>query len=427
MPTARSRSFNNRAPFTGTYQNVALGSTTTRSLDTGLSGTCDDTIGNFPNPNGLSITRENRQYPGLVGTRYNIVTGAVERIMNNFPLGSHPTPPDPRTVFPALTTLEKSNYAWRILSEANPSKADVSLPTFIAEMKDIPSLMKNWYHMFIRGKKAYQALLRVEGGPGTGRRLSALLLQIPAIVASGHLTWRWAIRPFIRDVEKLCDFTYLVNKRMYELAKLHTGHVIRRRVSLGRTSSTSVATGQILHSEGIVLKGKRITTSTSRTWGTVSYRMPDGKLFPITNDELVAKARRLVWGITTHEALATAWELMPWSWFVDWFANIGTVINATNNSLGLVHNDCCLMRHTKSEVTIDIDPATSESWARPNSDYYTTFERKERFVVAPLLPFAPTYLPLLSGKALSILGSLAILRDDPGRYLGPELRRIRRK
>lgn len=425
MPTARSRTFNNLSPFTGTYQNVSLGTTTTRSLNTGLSGTCDDTIGNFPNSNSLAITRKNQQYPGLVGARVNAANGQIDRIMNNFPLGSHPGPVDPRSVFPALTTLEKSNYAWRILSETNPSSPDVSLPTFLAEMRDIPSLVKNWYKMFIRGKKAYLAFKRVEGGPGSGHRLGELLTQIPEILASGHLTWRWAIAPFIRDVRKMCDFAYLANKRLAMMRKLQNGQVIRTRCALANNSVKTVQTGQILHSEGIVLKGTRSVTYTERCWGTVSYRLPGGKLFPYAENELIERSRRLVYGITTHEALATAWELMPWSWFVDWFTGIGTVINATNNTLGLVHNDCCLMRHSMSETTIGIDPALSESWARPNSDYLETYERKERFVVAPIIPFAPTYLPLLTGKALSILGSLAVLREQPGRYLGPEFRKFR--
>lgn len=426
MPTARSRTFDTRSNFTGTYQNIPLGSTTTRSLATGLNGTCNDVIGNFPNPNSLSITRLNRQYPGLVGTHVNAATGLVDKIMNNFPIGYHLGPTDPRGVFPALTTLDKSNYAWRALSEGNPSAPDMSLPTFVSEMKDIPSLVKNWYGMFIRGKKAYQALLRVEGGPGTGRRLSELLLQIPEIAASGHLTWRWAIAPFIRDVRKMADYGFLMMRRMAMLRALQNGKVIRTRVALGGSTQRIVQSGQILHSEGASLHGKRVTDYTQKVWATVQYKMPGGKLFPYIEAELLNKAHRLVYGITTHEALATAWELMPWSWFVDWFAGIGTVINATNNTLGLVHSGVSLMNYTHSESSIEVDPATSDSWVSLNGDYHESYERKERFNVSPVLPFAPTYLPVLTGKALSILGSLVVLQQQPARYLGPLLR-TRRK
>lgn len=429
---ARSRSFDNRANFTGTYQNVSLGTTTTRSLATGLNGTCDDTVGNYPNPNGLSITRLNRQYPGLDGKRFNAVTGVLERQMNNFPLGSHPGPVDPRSAFPALTALAKSNYAWNILSKANPSAPDVSLPTTLLELKDIPSLMRSWYGLFARRPRGLTGrLLERRNGDLTYRgylppQWALILSRTPEIIASGHLTWRWAVAPFIRDMRTLLDLQYLLSKRVAELKKLYTGRVIRRRVQLGKNSSQTVQTNQILHSEGLVIKGTRFIRYTESVWGTVKYKAPQQLNVAMLHNEakLRSFAYRLITGINTHGALATAWELMPWSWLVDWFTQIGTVINATNNTLGLVHSDCCLMRHTSSETTIVIDNAASESWARPNRDYLETYERKERFVVAPVLPFAPTYLPIFTRKAELILGSLLISRVRPGETLARSLTKL---
>jgi len=407
--TARNRTFDNRSPFTGTYQNLSLGTTVTRSLDTGLNGTCDDVIGNWPNPNGLSITRLNRQYPGLDGSRFNPVTHVEERRMTNFPIGSHPGPVDPRSVFPALTALDKSNFAWKILSAANPSAPDVSLPTVLAEMKDIPSLVKNWYGLFLRK-------------PVKGKlpsRWSTYLSRLPEIVASGHLTWRWAVAPFIRDMRTILDFQYLLSKRVAELKKLYTGQKIKRRVQLRRDQKRIDTVNQILHSEGIVIRGTRHVDYTEKVWGTVVYKAPYKLNVSIAHNEALLRetAYRLVNGITTHEALATAWELMPWSWLVDWFLQVGTVINATNNTLGLQWADACLMRYSSSTTTISVDLAASETWASFNRDYYESYERKERFVVAPVLPFAPTYLPICSWKAVSILGSLAVLKVRPGRSL----------
>lgn len=434
--SVRSRNFDNRSPFSGTYQNLSLGTTVTRSLDTGLNGTCDDVIGNFPTANGLSITRLNRQYPGLDGTRYNAVTGVPERRMTNFPLGSHPGPVDPRSIFPALTNLEKSNYAWSILSKANPSAPDVSLATTLLELKDIPSLMRSWYGLLSRRPRSF-----IEGnwknfwwtkrGDLQYRgylppQWALILARTPEIIASGHLTWRWAVAPFIRDMRKLLDLQFLVARRVAELRRLFTGKTLKRRVQLGRNASISHVGNQILHSEGLVIKGTRTVNYLERVWGTVKYKA----LYKLNvealhnEDTLRQKAYNLVTGITTHEALATAWELMPWSWLVDWFLQIGTVISATNNSLDLVHSDCCLMRHTSSETTISIDKAASETWAIPNRDYLESYERKERFVVAPVLPFAPTYLPIFSRKAELILGSLLISRVRPGDTLQRSLTKL---
>jgi len=417
MPTARNRSFNNRSNRTGTYQNYTLGTTTTRSALIGEWGTCDDTIGNFPLPNGLDLIRRNAQYPGLVGKRINATTGVVEREMSNFPVAYRPGPTDPRSVFPALTSLQKSNLSWTILSKANPSAPDVSLPTVLAEMKDIPSLMQSWYKLFVRRPRdpiTKEFLFRGYLPP----HWKLMLQRLPEIIASGHLTWRWAIAPFIRDIRKMCDFTFLMNKRLGELRKLKDGQTIRRRIPLGEDYQVIDEPNRILHSEGIVIRGTRRTAYTSKMWGTVKYKIPsEHAWFFKSDDDLVNLAKRLTYGLTSYEALATAWELMPWSWFVDWFTGIGTVINATNNTLGLVHSDCCLMRHSRSESEFIINPAVSESWASPNSDFFEAFDRKERYVVAPLIPFAPSYLPLCTGKAVSILASLAILQVRPGRNL----------
>lgn len=425
--TGRSRSFDARERFSGTYQNFTLGTTTTRSVDVGASGTCDDTVGNWYGGNALGLTKLVRLYPGLVGERFSVTTGALERRMNNFPIGYHPGPTDPRTVFPALTTLQKNNYAWSILAKTNPSAPDVSLPTMIAELKDIPSLVKNWYGLFLRKPWSFST-------GKTPKHWKTLLQRLPEIIASGHLTWRWAIAPFIRDVSKLLDFHFLIQRRMKMLEELETKG-LRRRVSLGTDSLNTVSSLQFLHSEGITIKGKRHVVFNSKTWGTVCYKLlpPVGfkKLTRYFNwrkaDERFLLARRLVQGITTHEALATAWELMPWSWLVDWALGIGTVISATNNTLGTTHSDPFLMRYTSSESSIEIDEATSEKWARPNGEFMETMERKERFLVPPLLPFAPSTLPFCEWKAVSILGSLAVLQVRPGRNLSASLFLQKRK
>jgi len=387
---------------------------------TGTDGTCDDTIGNYPNPNGLDIVSKSRYYPQLVGQRVNAVTGVIEREMINFPVGYHPGPTDPRSVFPALTTLQKSNYAWSILERTNPSAPDVSLPTFVAEFRDIPSLIKNWYgllHKVQLGKLIRNELTWLE----RNRQLDRLITRSPELLAAGHLTWSWVIRPFIRDVSLMCDFVFLTQKRMMMLRQLKANKVLRRRVQLASNYQLDQQPNQILHSEGVVLKGTRRTVFTEKTWGTVRYRIPTPTSWFFYEDaKLCRMAKQLVYGITTHEALATAWELMPWSWFVDWFTGVGKVIKATNNTLGLVHSDCCLMRHTLSESEFDINWAASEKWARPQGEFYERFERKERFVVAPIIPFAPTTLPLFELKTMSILGSLAVLQTKPGRTVTPK-------
>jgi hypothetical protein len=100
---------------------------------------------------------------------------------------------------------------------------------------------------------------------------------------------------------------------------------------------------------------------------------------------------------------------------VDWFTGLGSVISANNNSLGLQRGSICLMQTINTNRTIQAITQKADWVTLVGSDFYQASVTKDRIVNAtPLLPFAPTFLPLLSWKAQSILGSLAVLRARPG-------------
>lgn len=397
----------------GTYQNIPVNATTTRSVQNGARGVCTDIVGNPTGVNELDLSKRFCAFPGLDGVKVDPLSGNIVRIMSNFPLGYHLDSPDPRSAFPALTSIEKNNLSWSLLAKANPSAPEISVPTFIAELKDIPSLMKSWYGLFAVGWKDRRA--RFNGGTHIPSAWLKLFDRAPELLASGHLTWRWAVRPFIKDLLTLATFTDIVQSRVRMLKKLQTDRSIRRRVAI-RKDSKQIVTDRILHSEGIIIKGTTTDLFTEELWGTVKYQMLVPPEIPL--DHIVLKddtqirqlAMRLKYGLTSYELLSTTWELMPWSWLVDWFTGLGTVIAATNNTLGLFHKNACLMRHTVCNTRISINDSLSEGWARPNAAYQTSYERKERFPASTVLPFAPSYLPLLTRKAGLILGSLLILK-----------------
>lgn len=408
----RSRSFDNRVTESGTLTDLRFGPAviTTRSKTVGQRGTCaDEDAGDHVSPYALDIVKRNTQFPSLVGTQLGFNQMPI-RIFNNFPQGYQVEAPDPNAGVPAPTILEQSNLAWKVLSKANPSTPDISVPTFIGELKDFPSLVKNWYGLFMHKAPRFRG--------AAPAHWKTLLQRVPEIIASGHLTWRWAIRPFIDDVSSLLDASFLIKKRLAMLGRLSTDRKLRCRVSLGTVSATA-NTRVPLHSEGCNIYGQQIDTTTVRMWGTVNYHLPPGQNFPKFSEEAYSLARRLVYGITAYETLATAWELMPWSWFVDWFTGLGTVLQACNNTLGLTPSGICVMRHAKSERVLQVDYSTVPDWVTlVGSEGYCTYERKSRYTTGPLLPFAPTYLPLFEKKTLSILASLSVLKARPGRTLG---------
>jgi hypothetical protein len=346
---------------------------------------CEDVVGNLTGVNQFVKRTWTLHYPLLNGETYVNSVKAQEFL--GFPIADKPIPFDPTNHWGSLTGIDLNNFAWSILAGTNPNVPHVSVPTIIGELKDLPSLVK------IRG----DGFLRK--------------------VAQSHLSWRWALRPMLSDLRKLCDFARAFDNRLMELYSLRDGRVMRRRCHLGKsTVRTTNETNHWFHAGyGVLLQGPLQHYYTKEVWGTAQWKLaPDSVLPKLGYGPLVNLANRLNYGITSHEALAAAWELTPWSWLVDWFSNVGDVIAATNNSVDLHWQKICVMRKMNSIIDAKVDRSISTSWVTLDSDYVLRCERKERFPCTPILPFPYPSLPIIDSGKMSILASLAALRLLPG-------------
>jgi hypothetical protein len=242
-------------------------------------------------------------------------------------------------------------------------------------------------------------------------------------IASGHLSWRWGIKPMIGDLRKMYGFAKAANERLAELRNLRDGKTIRKRCALGKYLKSNGPQRRFLHSFYYGLEGWATLTYTAEVWGSAEWKLAltEGdplwdhlfgpKLNPdMTDRQLELLARQIAGGFTSHEALATAWELTPWSWLADWCGNVSDVIAASNNSLGLTWGRICVMRRSKGEYNVKIDHSVGSTWATIAGDWRVAMERKDRHPVFPVLPFPLPHLSFLSGGRMSILGSLAILK-----------------
>lgn len=380
--TARSRSFNSEVTVSGRLLYIVW---KTKSMTTGEQGTCDDHIGNYPAANPLSILRQTKYTPLLNGELKN-VNGKVIRAFEDCPPGYWPTViPDPRTKFPLTTTVELNDAAWEILAKSNPSLPHVNVPASIGELKDLPSLVRGWGRGLVRN------------------------------IAQGHLTWQWALKPMASDISKLMNFTQAVDRRLADLRRLRDGKGMRKRVSLGSDRIVTTPTSVLLHSEGATIGGTRTDHYTVKRWGSVTWKvLPDSVLKsmsddPREGDELKKFTQKTMAGVNGYGALAAAWELCPWSWLIDWFSNVGTMISATNNAVGCTWSRSCYMKTSECRVDIQRNPLSSP-WATFGGDFNWKKVRKERYLCSPVLPVPLPHLPIITGRKLSILAALAALR-----------------
>jgi len=367
----------------GTYYTKVPLTNGSVSMLVGHQDFCDDEVGNIEGVNPFIKRDIDVWYPVLNGAQLHSDGVTVLRSFSDCPIQYRPVPADPTAHWGLLSAADLNEYAWRILAETNPSLPHVSVPTAIGELKDLPGLIKGWGDNLLK------------------------------TVARANLTWRWALRPMISDLRKLWEFQKAVDKRLIDLLRLREGRTLRRRCHLGKSEFTTAKQNSFLFQSGngATSRGTLFTTYTEEVWGTAQYHIePDSDLPQMGGAALDNLAKRLTFGFTSHEALATAWELTPWSWLVDWFSNVGDVIAASNNSIGLQWSKICLMRRMFTNTHAKPDPAQTTSWCIVNNDYHLVHERKERFPCFPVIPVPLPSLPILTNGQWSILASLAVLR-----------------
>lgn len=421
MP-ARHRDRDLRQALSGTYWSNLGPTTVTRTMHVGLQESSEDYIGNFDVVNPLDLYRKEVSYPTLSGTRYNS-GGTKLREFVDFPLGYRPGVTDPRIGYPSYSFPELSALAWKILAETNPSAPHVSLPSFAGELKDWMGLIKSNGDAVLdivrhfRGNSATRNVFKrlakagwAFGSLEKGRVAESLSIGelIPSI-GSAYLNWRWALKPLYNDLRAMLDFTKAVNDRLTWLYHLRTGKYLRRRCHLGTSRKRTGPTNVTLHSEGTIITGKRTVDYTSEVWGTAQWKLDPASQIPQMGvPRLEALAKALSLGLTSSESLATAWQLCPWSWFIDWFTNLDDTIAATNNAIGCTWSKIALMRKTTSVATYTVNLPLQDSWVILGNQYhYELGVRKERWPITPVLPFSLTYLPILDGGKWSILGAIA--------------------
>jgi hypothetical protein len=285
--------------------------------------------------------------------------------------------------------------AAKAMANANPNTPGVDLPAFIGELKDLPMLMRStrdiysWYRKVRRGK-----IPPSEFHPTLGE---------------ANLSYSFGLRPMVSDLSKLFDFTESVRNRIAYLRRLEHGTKVRR--SLGSDernfdyigSSNERIAYSIAHKDYLVLPNLSSLTGRTDYWYTMRLKLLDE--LPGNWDELMKLGRDLEYGLYAN--IDSVWELVPFSWLIDWFSNFGDLINQTRGRVRYQHRDLNIMAESKLECTqtFEMKPGITQS-----GECQISVERKLRHVRT--LPYAyPTFVkPLLSKYQVGILGSLAITR-----------------
>lgn len=217
---------------------------------------------------------------------------------------------------------------------------------------------------------------------------------------SGNLNYQFAIAPLVSDISKMLEIAKAVKQRVAYINRLYDGTGIRRTVSYNEYSATTTQSLSC-QSSGVSINrdffsNTKLVVSCHCRWKPTSrsgIRPPPR--------EILAWANRAVRGLTVD--FSTLWELCPWSWLIDWFADVGTYLSTTRNIIPARLMGVYPMYHTTTTHTCDAYKSGNISM----SPIFVTREKKER-LVGETGPTAK--LQFLTARQLGIAASLISTR-----------------
>ena len=303
---------------------------------------------------------------------------------------------------PKMTQSEINRMGAELINSARPTQPEASLAQFLGELKrdGIPQL-------------PLLELFKSGHGPR------------PSQVGGEYLNIEFGWKPFISDIRKLLTAVANSSKILSQYSR-DSGRLVRRRRSLptevvtnsweNRDPSSYRFLGSIsseIHDSYPSQPLEVLDRIETSVWfsGAFSYYLDVG-------DDALSKLRK--YEQQANKLLGTRlnadvlYSLAPWSWLVDWFADVGTIVSNASalTEDGLVLRYGYLMRRTVATRYLTYRPLGNGFHGGERVTYTTRYrtERKERARATPYgFGFSSDDL---SGRQLAILGALGMTKGS---------------
>lgn len=272
------------------------------------------------------------------------------------------------------------------LANLNPNRPNVDLPVSIVELRELPELLRDAGRILFKNNHLVKR------------------------AAKANLVAQFGIVPIVSDIGTLLDFTELVARREADLRRMNTVKPIRikRKITQQHWAYTwANYEGWNTNATGSTTTGKVNLTYaiTKEYWYSVRARLS----VLLSEREIQSHAFRIMMGTDTG-SLKQVWELLPWSWLIDWFTNMGDILAAYRGGLPFEYEGLCLMAKTDYHATVTfpngLPPGLSTDVDSPQGNSI----RKQRTPIPVVWAFPQFRLPYLTNGQLSILSSLLTLR-----------------
>lgn len=267
------------------------------------------------------FSSESVDYVGSTLTGRNTYGPSWYSEFNNYPSTVRQLKPDYGVEnLPSFEQLRLS-----AISSSNPNNDDGNLTNFIIELAELPALVKSL------GTDALQYL-----------RSRDLLKSF----ANANLALQFGILPMLSDAIGLAKFSGNVSKRLKQISDVrqYGGLVTEKRI--GQYISDRTKDNFVFCSNGAFISGQLLDQTICEVWAAIKWVYdPSQSVVDLLNPDKsndIAKSLALG-GLLTYD-ISDLWEIIPFSWFVDYFTNIGKIADASNNIIGLKPTKGIMMR-----------------------------------------------------------------------------------
>ncbi|UJQ85896.1 MAG: putative maturation protein [Leviviridae sp.] len=387
--TARSRSYNSTFPpsghLFGKLNGIAYDNQNNAYSPTFGRYDCVDSKGRPVVASSMTITKRipeygtvNGYYVGptwVPGYRDATAVNYLPYTMRYSDFGHNPLPSMP-TAAGSMADM---------LARTNPSRPSIVPLDLLQDLVELPKMLKEAGSFLKKGGR---------GGPLSLRDL-----------ANQHLALQFGWKPLIKDIHDLLDTNLYVQQRLGEIERLYSGSGLKRRVRLGNWTSASDSNVNLNSDTLCFITARQQSITKAVRWGTVRWK-PTGTFYGYRPEhtEMLKQAKKTALGFTSVGLFQGAWDLLPWTFLVDWGVNVKSVVSQYANTIPATPHDACVMTET----------TTTYQWSNvgvPLGFNYVPgkFTRisKERYVGSGALSVS---IPMLDANRLSILGSLFVQR-----------------
>jgi len=231
--------------------------------------------------------------------------------------------------------------------------------------------------------------------------------------ANANLSYQFGIKPIVDDITKIISFHEQVSRRAQEIERLRSSRGLRRTIKIGDLYSGEISYGPdggglIQSVFWFILSEPAYGMTYSKAGAHVRWK-PSMDLSHLAADQMLGIAKKAVLGLTVD--FSTVWELLPWSWLIDYAYNASEFFRATRNIVPAEISEISVTKTKRSHFWSSYREGYVNGALMNLTGVEETRLTKYRHRVDTISPVA--HLPFLSANHMGILGSLAVTRVIP--------------